>query len=108
MIHVRDCIDSRSARNGEGQFDLRLGDKNWRTRMEQTEVESHKQVVRLGDTTTAAETVPEGIPFAVPRDELTKQDGRIPEKARGKFNVPRERFHLRGKDEYLWAGLVWR
>lgn len=24
---------------------------------------------------------------------------------RGKLNVPRERFHLRGKSLYLWAGL---
>ena len=23
---------------------------------------------------------------------------------RGKFNVPRQRFHVRGKTEYLWAG----
>lgn len=26
----------------------------------------------------------------------------------GDENVPRERFRLRGKDEYLWAGLEWR
>jgi hypothetical protein len=26
----------------------------------------------------------------------------------GKLNVLRERFHLRGKTEYLWAGLQFR
>jgi hypothetical protein len=58
------------------------------------------------------ETVPEGIPWATPYDELEeKQKIRIPSKVksiRGKLNVPRERFHLRGKTEYLWAGLQFR
>ena len=27
---------------------------------------------------------------------------------RGKLNVPRERFHLRGKNLYLWAGLQFK
>ena len=27
---------------------------------------------------------------------------------RGKLNVPRERFHLRGRSQYLWAGLQFR
>ena len=30
------------------------------------------------------------------------------ESIRGKLNVPRERFHLRGKTHYLWAGLQFR
>ncbi len=54
------------------------------------------------------ETVAEGIPFAVPYEELEKKlKRRIPgnvSKVRGKLNVPRERFHLRGKTQYLWAG----
>ena len=55
------------------------------------------------------ETVPEGIPFAIPYDELEKKlkkpvPGKVV-KVRGKLNVPRERFHLRGKSVYLWAGL---
>ena len=58
------------------------------------------------------ETVPEGIPWATPYDELEeKQKIKIPSKVksiRGKLNVPRERFHLRGKREYLWAGLQFR
>ena len=67
--------------------------------------------VKLFKKIVDAETVPEGIPFAVPWDELAKKHGKIPgkvRKIRGKLNVPRERFHLRGKDEYLWAGLMWR
>ena len=55
------------------------------------------------------ETVPEGFPFGTPYDELEKKLKRpIPgklRKVRGKLNVPRERFHLRGKSQYLWAGL---
>ena len=65
--------------------------------------------VKLFKKIVDAETVPEGIPFAVPWDELAKQM-KFPAKVRkirGKLNVPRERFHLRGKDEYLWAGLLW-
>ncbi len=58
------------------------------------------------------ETVPEGIPWAVPYDDLEKkQKIKIPAKVksiRGKLNVPRERFHLRGKTHYLWAGLQFR
>ena len=27
---------------------------------------------------------------------------------RGELNVPRERFHLRGKSLYLWAGLQFK
>jgi len=54
------------------------------------------------------ETVPEDIPFAVPYDELEKREIKISPKVksiRGKLNVPRERFHLRGRSTYLWAGL---
>jgi hypothetical protein len=58
------------------------------------------------------ETVPEGIPWAVPYDELEKKRKiKVPAKVRsirGKLNVPRERFHLRGKTQYLWAGLQFR
>jgi len=57
------------------------------------------------------ETVPEGIPPAVPWEELEKKGVTVPTKVRairGKLNVPRERFRLRGKDEYLWAGLEWK
>jgi len=54
------------------------------------------------------ETVPEDIPFAVPYDDLENQKIKISPKVksiRGKLNVPRERFHLRGRSTYLWAGL---
>jgi len=58
------------------------------------------------------ETVPEGFPFGTPYDELEKKLKRpIPgklRKVRGKLNVPRERFHLRGKSQYLWAGLQFK
>ena len=49
-----------------------------------------------------AEAIPDGIPFAVPWDELAKQHAKIPAKVRkirGKLNVSRERFHRRGKDQ---------
>jgi len=52
------------------------------------------------------ETVPEGIPPAVPWDQLEKK-GKIPAKVksiRGKLNVPRERFHLTSDGRYHWAG----
>ena len=52
------------------------------------------------------ETVPEGIPPAVPWDQLEKKR-KIPAKVksiRGKLNVPRERFHLTSDGRYLWAG----
>jgi hypothetical protein len=54
------------------------------------------------------ETVPEDIPFAVPYDDLEKRKIKISPKVksiRGKLNVPRERFHLRDRTTYLWAGL---
>jgi hypothetical protein len=58
------------------------------------------------------ETVPEGFPFGTPYDELEKKlkkpvPGKL-HKVRGKLNVPRERFHLRGKTQYLWAGLQFK
>jgi hypothetical protein len=58
------------------------------------------------------ETVPEDVPWAVPYDELEgKRKMKVPAKVksvRGKLNVPRERFHLRGKTTYSWAGLQFR
>jgi len=58
------------------------------------------------------ETVPEGIPWATPYEDLeNKRKVKVSAKVksiRGKLNVPRERFHLRGKTEYLWAGLQFR
>jgi hypothetical protein len=57
------------------------------------------------------ETVPEDIPFAETYDELEKRNIKVSPKVkgiRGKLNVPRERFHLRGRSEYLWAGLQFR
>jgi hypothetical protein len=58
------------------------------------------------------ETVPEDIPFAVPYDDLEKKlKKNIPQKVksiRGKLNVPRERFHLRDRSAYLWAGLQFK
>ncbi len=58
------------------------------------------------------ETVPEGFLFGTPYDELEKKlkkpiPGKL-RKVRGKLNVPRERFHLRGKNLYLWAGLQFK
>lgn len=61
---------------------------------------------RKGSGVFSAETVPEGIPPAVPWDQLEKKR-KIPAKVksiRGKLNVPRERFHLTSDGRYLWAG----
>ncbi|MBI5683474.1 MAG: Eco57I restriction-modification methylase domain-containing protein [Verrucomicrobia bacterium] len=52
------------------------------------------------------ETVPEGIPPAVPWEELEKKMD-VPKRAiavRGKLNVPRERFQARKDGAYVWAG----
>jgi len=58
------------------------------------------------------ETVPEGIPWGTPYEEVEKKSkAKIPTKVksiRGKLNVPRERFHLRGRSQYLWAGLQFK
>lgn len=58
------------------------------------------------------ETVPEGFPFGISYDDLEKKLKKpVPAKlakVRGKLNVPRERFHLREKSTYLWAGLQFR
>ena len=58
------------------------------------------------------EAVPEGFPFAIAYDELEKKLRKsIPaklRKVRGKLNVPRERFLLRNRTQYLWAGLQFK
>jgi hypothetical protein len=58
------------------------------------------------------ETVPEGFPFGASYDDLKKKFKKdVPaklKKVRGKLNVPRERFHLRGRSQYLWAGLQFK
>lgn len=58
------------------------------------------------------ETVPEGFAFGISYDDLEKKLKKaVPTKltkVRGKLNVPRERFHLREKSTYLWAGLQFR
>jgi hypothetical protein len=58
------------------------------------------------------ETVPSGFAFGIPYDELkSKLKKEIPKKlqaVRGKLNVPRERFHTLGRNEYAWAGLQFK
>jgi hypothetical protein len=49
-------------------------------------------------------SVPEGLPPAVPWEELGDKVPARARKIRGKLNVPRERFWERGKGEYVWAG----
>ena len=56
--------------------------------------------------TIGDETVPEGIPPAVPWEELEKKMT-VPKHAmavRGKLNVPRERFRVRNDGTCIWAG----
>jgi hypothetical protein len=88
--------------------------KDERVRAAATVVEKGKltpaSFTKLFKTVINSETVPEGIPFAKPWAELEAK-GKIPAKVkniRGKLNVPRERFRLRGKDEYVWAGVDWK
>ncbi len=53
------------------------------------------------------QTVPDGIPWGVPWEELAARGVEVPEKTkkiRGKLNVPRERFHLTADKRYHWAG----
>jgi PLD-like domain len=66
---------------------------------------SSAALVRFFRDTVNDETVPDGIPPAVPWEELEKKM-RVPKQAknvRGKLNVPRERFRLR-ESGYFWAG----
>jgi len=49
------------------------------------------------------QTVPEGIPFAVPYDKIKQQVPKSVQKIRGKLNVPRERFWLTDTGEYRVA-----
>lgn len=66
---------------------------------------SSSAFTRFFRDTVNDETVPEGIPPAVPWEELEKKM-KVPKQAknvRGKLNVPRERFRLRDGN-YLWAG----
>ena len=65
-----------------------------------------RQGILRGRESFRGETVPEGIPPAIPWDQLEKKR-KIPAKVksiRGKLNVPRERFHLTSDDRYRWAG----
>jgi len=56
--------------------------------------------------TVNAETVPDGIPPAVPWEELEKTMTVLKQavKVHGKLNVPRERFRVKADGTYLWAG----
>ena len=52
------------------------------------------------------ETVPDGIPYAVPWDQLEKKR-KISAKVKSirvKLNVPLERFHITADGRYRWAG----
>lgn len=46
-----------------------------------------------------------GTPYDDLEQKLKRPTPAKLRKVRGKLNVPRERFHLRGKSQYLWAGL---
>ena len=53
-------------------------------------------------------TVPDWIPPAMPWEQVEKKYRKaVPGRAkriRGKLNVPRERFRVNEKGEYVWAG----
>ncbi len=60
--------------------------------------------------TVTDEAVPDGIPPAVPWDDLTAKKKwtatqlKKAQAVRGKLNVPRERFRQTEQGEFLWAG----
>jgi hypothetical protein len=68
--------------------------------------------MRLLKEKVEGESVPDGIPFAKPWEELEKKHAQAElnkaRKIRGKLNVPRERFHLVSKGFYKWAGMMFR
>ncbi|MGZ5481055.1 MAG: hypothetical protein ACXWID_03655 [Pyrinomonadaceae bacterium] len=49
------------------------------------------------------QTVPEGIPFAVPYDKFKSPVPKHVQRIRGKLNVPRERFWLTSDGRYRLA-----
>jgi hypothetical protein len=59
--------------------------------------------IKLFQNLVNSASVPEGLPPAMPWEELVKALARA-RKIRGKLNVPRERFWERGKGEFVWAG----
>ena len=71
---------------------------------------SHESFAKFLKDTVADESVPAGIPPAVPWDDLattTKWTSAQLKRAatvRGKLNVPRERFRVTAEGEYVWAG----
>jgi hypothetical protein len=60
--------------------------------------------IKLFKDVVNSASVPEGLPPAVPWEELGDKVPARARKIRGKLNVPRERFWERGKGEYVWAG----
>jgi len=58
------------------------------------------------------ESVPAGIPAAISWDDLaakknwTSAQLKKAQSVRGKLNVPRERFRLRGDGQFVWAGMT--
>ena len=66
---------------------------------------SERAFTRYFKALATDESVPEGIPPAVPWEELEKKM-KIPARAknvRGKLNVPRERFWQTAEGEFVWA-----
>ena len=69
-------------------------------------IRKYLETILRGRESFLGEPVPEGIPPAVPWDQLEKKR-KIPAKVksiRGKLNVLRERFHLASDGRYRWAG----
>ena len=71
---------------------------------------SYESVAKFLKETVADESVPAGVPSAVPWDELAAKKKWKPSElkkaqaVRGKLNVPRERFRATEDGEFVWAG----
>lgn len=82
--------------------------KNWkRAQKDQAPLQRDKPPSQVWPTTSntssATSPSPQNIPWAVPWEELEEQGIEVPTRTRrirGKYNVPRERFHTTGTGFY--------
>jgi hypothetical protein len=84
--------------------------ENQDTKKEPRLADDYESFVKFFKETVTDESVPAGIPPAIPWDELaakkkwTSAQLKKAQSVRGKLNVLRERFRQTGDGSYLWAG----